>query len=133
MKFRKSFTLMELLLATVFLVFSLAASLMLFANCIMLNEYNRSLTIAATHAQYVMEEIRSTSFSDIESYINGGTWDWDSNTIDNLSLGALSGETIDANEIGSDSDLLDVEVIVNWQGRRGRNNSIVIETLITEL
>jgi len=36
MKLRKGFTLMELLLATMFLVFSLAASLMLFANFVLI-------------------------------------------------------------------------------------------------
>ena len=66
---RKGFTLIELLLAAVFLVFTISAILMLFANCIFLNATNRAITIATSHAQGVMEEIRDTNFSAIRQIL----------------------------------------------------------------
>jgi len=129
---KKGFTLVELLLVVGFLVFAVSASLILFANCILLNEYNRSLTIATSHAQYVLEEIKNQNFSTIESGINSGNWDWDAGKITTKGLSALDAETIDTNETGTTSDLLDIVITVDWQGRGGRANSMTLETLMVE-
>jgi|TARA_B100000315_G_C14459369_1_gene533023 hypothetical protein len=129
---RKGFTLTELLLAVGFLVFALSSSLILFANCILLNEYNRSLSIAASHAQYVMEEIKDTNFSSVKTNIDNGNWDWDTSDIAAKGLSSLGGESIDANESGTSSELLNVTITVNWQARNGRARSTFLETLIVE-
>lgn len=129
---RKGFTLIELLLAAAFLVFTISAVLMLFANCIFLNANNRALTIAATHAQRVMEEIKDTNFSAIETNISSGYWDWDISAIEGKGLVALLGETVDTNKMGASSSLLNVVVTVNWEGRSQRIRSISLETLVAE-
>ena len=129
---KKGFTLVELLLVVGFLVFAVSASLMLFANCILLNEYNRSLTIATSHAQYVMEEIKDQNFSGIETRINNGDWDWGLSEITARGLSSLDGEAIVTSEIGGVSDLLNVTATVSWQSRGGRVNNMTLETLIVE-
>lgn len=129
---KNAFTLVELLLVVGLLVFAVSASLMLFANCILMNEHNRSLTIATSHAQYVMEEIKNQNFSVIESGINNGDWDWGPSEITARGLDTLDSETIDTNETGTASDLLNVIVAVNWQSRGGRANNMTLETLIAE-
>lgn len=130
---RKGFTLIEILLTAAFLVFTVSAILMLFANCIFLNAGNRALTVAMSHAQRVMEEIRDTNFSVIETNINNGYWDWDTSTIEGKGLVALSEEAIDTNKIGADSDLLNIMVIVSWEERNQRSKSVSLETLLGEL
>lgn len=123
----------EVLLTAAFLVFTISAILMLFANCIFLNASNRALTIATSHAQRVMEEIRNANFSAIETNINNGNWDWDISTIEGKGLVALPGEAIDTNKIGSGSDLLNVVVRVRWEGRGQRDKEVFLETLFAEL
>ena len=129
---KKGFVLIELLLAMGFLVFTLASILAVFASCLILNEYNRELTRAVSHAQYVMEGIKDQDFSNLESNVDAGVWDWTDSDITNQGLTALTSETIDTNEIGSDSSLLDMVVTINWVSRGNRSRSIILETLITE-
>lgn len=130
---RRGFTLIEILLTAAFLVFTLSAILMLFANCIFLNAGNRALTVAMSHAQRVMEEIRDTNFSVIETNITNNYWDWDVSAIEGKGLVALSEEAIDTNKIGAGSDLLNIMVTVSWEGRNQRSKSVSLETLLGEL
>lgn len=129
---RRGFTLIEVLLTTAFLVFTVSAILMVFASCIFLNANNRALTRAASHAQRVMEEIRDTTFSSIETNITNGFWDWGVDDIEGKGLTSLLSEAIDTSKVGSDSDLLDVVVTVSWVGRNQRNRSVSLETLFAE-
>ena len=129
---RKGFTFIEILLAVGFLVFTLASSLALFANCILLNEHNRSLSTAVSHAQYVMEEIKGAPFSSAKTNIDNGNWDWDTSDIAAKGLSFLDNESIDTSESGTSSDLLNVIIVVNWQARNGRARSTSLETLIVE-
>jgi len=124
---RKGFTLIELLLAAAFLVFTISAILMLFANCIFLNASNRALTVAASHAQRVMEEIRDANFSSIPS----GDWDWDTTQIGTKGLNALTNESITTTITGT--TLLNVVVTVSWEGHGQRIKSVSLETLFAEL
>lgn len=131
MKFSdKGFTLSELLLAAAILAFALTSLLVLFINCTFLNESNRNLTIATTHVQYVMEEIKNTDFDDLQTNINNGNWDWDSSEITTQGLTALNSESIDTSVSGT--VILDVVVSVSWQDRQGRDRTTNLETLIVE-
>jgi len=130
---RKGFTLVELLLTAAFLVFTASTILMLFANCIFLNASSRALTTATSHAQRVMEGIKDTNFSAVETNINNNYWDWDVATIEGKGLVALPSEAIVTTKIGASSDLLNVLVTVSWTERGQRNNSVSLETLFAEL
>ena len=136
-KIKSGFTLSELLLAAAILVFVLAGLLALFANCLILNETNRNLTVATSHAQYIMEEIKDAAeldFAQLESRINNGDWDLNASQIQAApyNLTALSNETIDTNvtQQDNDPDLLIVSVIVQWNDRGQRPRSAQLETLI---
>ena len=106
--------------------FVFIAILALFANCIILNESNRNLTVAISHVQFVMEEIRNTNFNSILS----GDWDWDIAQIGVKGLNALTDESIDTTITGT--TLLNVVVKVEWDDRGGRERDIKVETLIAE-
>lgn len=127
---RAGFTLAEILLAVAILAFVLASLLALFISCMLLNDASRNLTQATGHAQFVMEEIRNTDFSDVLSKVNDGDWDWDSSAINTQGLTALRSESIDAEAAGTDP--LEVTVAVGWQDRSGRNRQMELETLFTQ-
>jgi prepilin-type N-terminal cleavage/methylation domain-containing protein len=135
MSTNKGFTLPELLLAAAILVFVLAGLLVLFINCLILNEANRNLAVALTHAQYIMEEIRDTAdadFTQLESRINNGVWDLNASQIQAApyNLTALSNESIDTN-ITQSGNPLGVSVIAHWNDRGQRPRSVELDTLIT--
>ncbi len=127
----RGFTLSELLLAAAILVFVLAGLLALFLNCLILNEANRNLTIAMTHAQYIMEEIKDEDFDGLEAKINNGDWDLDASAIQSAPYGlaALSNETIDVNATQSGNPL-GISVTVQWNERGQRIRSTELDTLI---
>lgn len=120
----KGFSLVELLLAAVILAFVLTGLLALFISCIFLNDTNRNTTIATSHAQFAMEEVKNTTFASI----TGATWN--SAVIASKGLTSLSSETIIINVTGTDP--LDITVTVNWKDRGTRNRTISLETLISE-
>ena len=126
---KAGFTLAEIILATAILAFALASLLALFVSCMLLNDASRNLTQATGHAQFVMEEIRNTDFSNIASNIGNGDWDWDNSTVTAQGLDALRSESIDTQVSGSDP--LDVSVTVSWQDRSGRDRNMTLETLFT--
>ena len=132
-KIKSGFTLSELLLAAAILVFVLAGLLALFANCLILNDANRNLIVATSHAQYIMEEIKNAAEPDF-AQLESGDWDLDESQIQSApyNLTALSNETIDTNvtQQDNDPDLLIVSVIVQWNDRGQRPRSAQLETLI---
>jgi type II secretory pathway pseudopilin PulG len=128
---KQGFTLTELLLAVIILAFSITGILLLFVNCAFLNEANRNLSVASSHSQFVMEEIRgeaSSGFSSLKVHIDAGNWDWDTATINSRGLTALNNEVIDTSASGTEP--LDVLITVTWKDRSGRDRSAAIETLI---
>jgi len=127
---KKSFTLSELLLAVTILAISLGSILLALVQCFLLNEANRNLTIALTHAEYVLEEIKNTNFESIKTKIENGDWDWDSSEIASQGLIPLNNENIDTAVTGT--TLLDIEVTVTWKDRGLRNRSTSLETLIAQ-
>ena len=61
-------TLLEVMLTSGILLIAIVALLYTFVNCIFLNESNKEALTAANDAQYVLEQIKSLAFSQIESY-----------------------------------------------------------------
>jgi prepilin-type N-terminal cleavage/methylation domain-containing protein len=128
MKSKKAFTLPELLLAAAILAFALSAIILGFITCFVLNEINRNLTLAASHAQYQMEEIKNTPFGSIgNDTINATDGDWPS------ILEALPDEvmTVTVNPVsGTNGTLLDVNLTVSWNDRGLRARNLSLQTYI---
>jgi len=127
----KGLTLAELLLTAAIMAFVLCGLLILFVNCSFLNDANRNLVVAMTHIQYILEDIRNTDFTGLESTITTGSWDWNEGDIVSNNLISLPNEYIDTNVFQSGNPL-GVSVMVTWQDRRGRDRSREIQTLITD-
>jgi prepilin-type N-terminal cleavage/methylation domain-containing protein len=125
---KRGFTLSEMLMTSVIMAVVLCVLLVEFVNCIFLNETSRHLTLAVAHAQYVMEDIKSSSFNSVRD--NGDSlWDWDTAAIESRDMVPLKNESIDTETSGT--DLLTVAVTVNWQGRGSRSRSWSLQTLLT--
>jgi len=120
----KGFTLVELLLGAAIMAFALTAFLVIFINCIFLNTSNSNQSIAVAHAQYALEEMKSTNFTSIVSQ------NWNSAIITAKGLAPLSLESIAINVTGA--GVLDVAVTVSWKDRGIRDRSYALETLIAE-
>lgn len=127
---RRGFTLSELLLSAAILAFTFSVLLFTFVSCILLNQANRNLTIAVSHAQFVMEEIKGSDFTTLKTDIDNGSWDWDSSEITGNGLTPLATESIDAQASGTDP--LDVTVTVNWLDNNARSRTTYLESLFTQ-
>jgi hypothetical protein len=143
----KSFSLIELMLATAFLTFVFGTLIVSFVACFLLNEANRNLSIATTHAQYILEEIKdaASAVTGFNNLIANGTsqWNWSYTGTDfsSRSLSVLSNETTtvtlcDAGSTGciaptSSTELLDITVTVNWHDR-ARARTMSLETLVAQ-
>lgn len=123
------FTLPEILLTVAILSYSLSAILATFINSIALNEMSRNLSIATSHAEFVLEEIRNTTFSSISTNITNGSWNWDTAEVGTNGLTALNSEAIAATVSGT--TLLDVTVTVSWNDAQSRARTRSLRTLIS--
>ena len=101
---RGGFTLSELMIAAVILVVVIVGLLSVSVSCLLINESNKSLTIAANDAQYVLEQIKGLTYSQIPSYTPG--------TFSNL-----NGEAVTVS-VSSGSTVTGVTVNVNWTERQ---------------
>ena len=128
---KKTLTLAEVLIATVFLTVAFSGILMLVISCMLLNEANRNSTVAITHAQYIMEEVRDTSFGSVQGAINSGVWDLDATELASApyNLVVLNSELIDTS-VTTVGSLLEIIVDISWQDRKGRGRS---DQLITRI
>ena len=130
---KRALTLAELLIAAGILAVALVGLLALFVNCIFLNESNRNRTVAMTHTQLAMEEVKNTLFSSVVGTYNGVCWYALAGTLDDYGLTPLSNEQICFTAAAVTADELQVTVTTSWSERSNLlNRSMVLETLITE-
>ena len=127
----RALTLAEVMIAAAVLILVCSMLYLLFVNCIILNQLNRERTIAMSHAEYIMEEIRNESFTGLHAKImTSNFWDWDEADITAAELQALTGESINVTSDDSVADLLDVSVTVSWTNRRSETGQETLRTYI---
>ena len=128
-KNNKSFTLPELLIAAIIMAVAFLMILTIYANSSYLDEAGRNLIVATSHADFVMEDIRNTTFSSISTNINSGNWNWNSTNITAAQLTPMNNESIATQVSGTNP--LDVTVTVTWRDSQQKNRTKVLETLIS--
>lgn len=97
-----------------------------------LNEFNRERTLAVVHAQHMMEEIKNSYFTGLETAINSGMFN---RSATQLSLAPynfipLSNESINTSIVSAGNPLT-IEVRVNWLARGQSTRSYTLESLKT--
>lgn len=136
-KIKKAFSLIELMLAALFLVTVFIAVLSSLIASSLSNEAYRNLSIATMHAQNVLEKITDQAKSNFSSIVIGSSQCNRSCILNNGDPVVLNNELIDttiteATLYGAPTLLLlDVVITVTWQNRGGRNASVVLETWVT--
>ena len=111
----RGLTLVELMVAAVIFIVVIGGLFMSFVSCLLLNELNSNLIIAANDAQYILEEVKGLAYADIDSYSP-------------LQFNNLPSENITFQEDGG-SDIKEVRVIVGWTERQ-RPASFTLSTRI---
>jgi len=125
----KGFALPELLISVVItLCFAILGLTLFYVNGQLINEANRNLSVAVSHAQFAMEDIKNSNFATLKTDIANGNWNWNSTVINAAGLTALKNETIHTSSTGTNP--LDITVTVSWQDRTLQNRTFVLETLI---
>jgi len=136
---KRGFTLVEMLLGAAILTIVFLALTGLFTRNIILNKSNRNLTVAISHAQRVMEDIKGENFDNITANINGGGaagWDWDDDDITANGLNPLLNENTNTDCLVGGvpapctGNLLDIQITVSWEDVPGRVRNITLETLV---
>lgn len=118
------FTLIELLLASLIMAFVFIALLSVFLTCILLNESNRNLNVAITHAEHALEDIKNSDYYTVQSTV------WNAATIAAKGLTALRNETINITVV-TGTQIKNIRVVVNWNDR-ARPRSVTLQTLIAQ-
>lgn len=125
----QGFSLPELLLVAAILSYSLSVILTTFSGSVALNEASRNMATANSHAEYMLETIRNTTFANIAANIGNGTWNWDTATITANGLIALKSESIAVTSAGTNP--LDVTVTVSWSDLNARSRTRALSTTIS--
>ena len=116
-------TLMELLIAAFVLSVGIVSTLLFFSSAMLSADYAGDITVASTHAEHVLEEMRSrNSLRDITLT----NWeDWAAKD----GLNALPAENLSVAYTNAAADPLEVTVDVGWT-KRSRNHKVTLYTTI---
>ena len=121
----KGLTLIELMIAVFILAVGIMSTLLFFSQSLIITEVSGDITTASSHAEYVMEEMRSRkTLVDITST----NWeDW----AKEHGLNTLPGESLKVSFNDTITNPLIVETKVNWE-RSSRTNNVTLVTRITK-
>ncbi len=108
----KGFTLLELIITTGILLIVVSGLMVTFVYCLLLNESNNNLVIAANDAQAVLEEIKGLSYNQIQGRVGGY-----SRVFTNLSDEAV---TFPGADFGA--SIIKITVNISWTERQRLRN-----------
>ena len=105
---KDALTLVELVVTIFILSFTLTGTLLFFTNARLAEQNAKDMTVAASHAEYIMEEMRArTTLANITS-TNWISWASGQN------FSSLPSESYNVVYTNSASDPLEITVTVNW-------------------
>lgn len=125
---KEGFTLLELMVAMAIFVSVVTGLFVTFTACVFLNRSNSNLIIAANDAQYLLEEVKGFSYSDVTSAYLSSNYDC-SSPEEFCNLDNSNNENFTFSVTGS--DIKEVIVIVSWTERQGAR-SFTLSTRIAQ-
>ena len=129
----KGFTLAEIIVAGFVAAVAFVAILGTLSNITVVNELNQDRTMAAMHAQYILESIRDAGFSGLETGISNGDWNFTTAELaaSPYNFTTLASETVTTANINTGNPL-QIRVTVGWTDRRLQSRTYSLETLRTD-
>ena len=126
----KGFTLFEILISSMVIVAAILGVIGTLGNLLVLSELNRGKTMAVAHGQYIMETIKNAGFTNLETDINSGNFDYTTTELSSnpFNFDVLFNETVDTIVVSGPNPLR-ISVRVNWQDRMNNTRAITFETL----
>jgi prepilin-type N-terminal cleavage/methylation domain-containing protein len=123
----KGVTFVELIVTVAILGSALVILLKFFVDSMNLNALSRDVTLAVSHAQYVLEDIRSSS-GVIKDQIDSGVWNLNTDVkFTNSGLLRIYNEAIN---VSDDSGTpLTITVVITWQEDSGRQEQLTFVTV----
>jgi len=122
-KNKKGLTLVEILFATFILVVGICASLLYFTKAILVTKTARDITTATTHAEYILEEMKTkTTIAEIKNE-DWQTW------ATAQGLNTLTSETVAVSYSDIAADLVNITLQLNWV-TKGRPQQV---SFVTEI
>ena len=125
LKNQNGLTLVEVLIAVFLLSVGIVSTLMFFSNAMLSAEFAGDITVASTHAEFILEEMKSR-----KTLSNVTATDW-AEWARNAGLPSLPGETVEVFFTNAESDPLEVMATVSWK-KKLRNNKVVFITGLTK-
>lgn len=117
---KRGFTLLELVVVVAILSVTVLGLLASYIYCILLNEYNSSLVIAAGDAQKVLEEMKNLAYGSLQDYVDNFQADRFIN---------LPGELVTFSGTDISGSIAEVVVNVDWT-QRGASKNFSLSTRI---
>jgi len=122
----RGLTFVEIIVTVAILGFTLTALLKFFVDAMNLNALSRDVTLAVSHAQYVLEDIRSSS-GVIKDQINNGVWNLSNDSqFNNQALLRIKNETITTTQ--DNGTPIIITVVISWQEDSGRQEQLTFVT-----
>lgn len=115
----RGFTLLELMISAGILLIALSGLLSTFVYSLLINETSSNMVIAANDAQYVLEQMKSVAYNDLESYSPPQFSNLENETISDPSVTLVR------------SGLKQVTVNVDWT-QRGKARTFSLSTQIAD-
>jgi type II secretory pathway pseudopilin PulG len=122
----RGLTFVELIVTVAILGFALTTLLKFFVDSMNLNALSRDVTLAVSHAQYVLEDIRSSS-GVIKDQINNSVWNLSNDSqFNTLGLLRIKNETITTTQ--DNGTPITITVVISWQEDSGRQEQLTFLT-----
>lgn len=118
-------TLVEVLMAVFVLGVGILSTLLFFSQSMIVTDLAGDITVASSHAEYLMEEMKSR-----KSLLNITGTNWD-DWAKAQGLKTLPEETYNVTFDNESDDPLDVEAVVSWK-RNSRMNQVSLVTKIVK-
>lgn len=111
MRKKKGFTLVEILISTAIMAFTITAVLQILHNLVRLNESNDTISAGMNEIQGIMDQVRNSPFDDVVPVYNGRNF-----TVAGLTnTGVEHQGTIEIFVL--DPDVLRIKISVSWRQR----------------
>lgn len=118
-------TLLEVLFTALLLLAGIGGALLLYTNAMVTSGFSAEMTVAASHAENVLEEMQSKfSLADV----TGMDWEkW----FQESGLPTLPQETLRVRFTNPNADPLDIQATITWQ-QKSRTNTVSLQTQMTK-